>query len=88
MLRMGRRSERTRMQAPPLVRARFLAISMMLALAGPVVADGMPGDVCDIAVDPRMSVYVVLVGNAPYQNKRYVTWDDALKLREIGRAHV
>ena len=67
-----------------LSRVRRVALSLLL-LAGPapVWADAVPDDVCDIAVDTRMSVYVVLVGNAPYQDKRYLTWDDALKLRDV-----
>ena len=45
--------------------------------------DGAPDDECDIQVDVRMHVYMVMVAGEPYRDKRYLTWDDALKLREV-----
>jgi hypothetical protein len=61
------------------------------AVAGVLAAVlGCPGQAqaaadgeCDIVVDPRMPVYLVMVGGAPYRNKRYLTWDDALRLRDV-----
>jgi hypothetical protein len=38
---------------------------------------------CDIKVDPRMSLYMVMTGDKPYKEKRYLTWDDALRLRDF-----
>jgi hypothetical protein len=40
-------------------------------------------NLCDIQVDPRMSLYVVIAGGKPYKEKRYLTWDDALRLRDF-----
>jgi hypothetical protein len=53
--------------------------AVLLGPAPALAAD----DECDIVVDPRMSVYVVLVGGVPYREKRYLTWDDALRLRDV-----
>ncbi len=50
--------------------------------ACPVQADAVPEE-CDIQVDPRLSVYVVTVGQDAFQDKRYLTWDDALRLRDV-----
>ena len=61
-----------------------LVAALCLATAAPRVhADGGAEGVCDIAVDTRMSVYMVMVGGEPYRDKRYLTWDDALKLRDV-----
>ena len=46
-------------------------------------ADGAPEDLCDIRVDTRMNVYMVMADGKPYKNKRYLTWDDAVKLRDF-----
>ena len=46
-------------------------------------ADGAPDDLCDIQVDTRMSLYMVMADGQPYRDKRYLTWDDALKLRDF-----
>jgi len=59
------------------------AAIMLAALAGPLRADGPPEGECDIELDPHMSVYKVLVGSEPFQNKRYLTWDDAVGLRDV-----
>lgn len=40
-------------------------------------------NLCDIEVDPRMSLYMVMAGGKPYKGKRYLTWDDALRLRDF-----
>jgi hypothetical protein len=55
----------------------------LLGLAVAAAADGEPEAVCDILLDTRMSVYKVMVGEQPFQNKRYLTWDDAIKLRDV-----
>jgi hypothetical protein len=59
------------------------AAIMLATLAGPMRADGPPEGECDIELDPHMSVYKVLVGSEPFQNKRYLTWDDAVGLRDV-----
>jgi len=61
----------------------FAALLACALLPAPARADGVPDDECDITVDPRMSVYMVVIAGAPYQDKRYLTWDDALKLRDV-----
>jgi hypothetical protein len=47
------------------------------------LADGGASGECDIQVDLRMSVYMVMVEGEAYRGKRYLTWDDALKLRDV-----
>ena len=69
-------------------RARWRGIGIAVLLVLVVLpagarADGAADEVCDITVDPRMSVYMVVIGGAPYQDKRYLTWDDALRLRDV-----
>lgn len=49
----------------------------------PAAADGAPEGLCDIRVDTRMSVYMVMVGETVFQDKRYLTWDDAMLLRDV-----
>lgn len=56
---------------------------LLAALCGPVRADGPPEGECDIELDSRMSLYKVMVGREPFQNKRYLTWDDAVGLRDV-----
>lgn len=65
-------------------RARnWCAVILLAALYGASRADGPPEGECDIELDPNMSVYKVLVGSEPFQNKRYLTWDDAVGLRDV-----
>jgi hypothetical protein len=37
---------------------------------------------CDVQVDSR-SLYTVTLDGRPYKNKRYVSYDDALMLRDV-----
>ncbi len=60
-----------------------LLLSVLLMPWSAARADGAPDGECDIQVDVRMSVYMVMVAGAPYREKRYLTWDDALKLRDV-----
>lgn len=61
-----------------------VAVCLMLGLwAVNSQAKGAPEDLCDIKVDPRMSLYMVMADGQPYKNKRYLTWDDALRLRDV-----
>ena len=60
-----------------------MSLGAALLASAHAFADGAPEDVCDITVDTRMSVYMVVVGGAPYRDKRYLTWDDALRLRDV-----
>lgn len=46
-------------------------------------ADGAVEDMCDIKVDTRMNLYMVMADGAPFKEKRYLTWDDALRLRDF-----
>ena len=46
-------------------------------------ADGAAGDLCDIKVDTRMNLYMVMADGQPFKDKRYLTWDDALRLRDF-----
>lgn len=41
-----------------------------------------PAVVCDLEVDQH-SLYVVTIDGQGYKNKRYLTWDDAVKLRDV-----
>lgn len=50
---------------------------------GAASADALPVELCDVELDPRMSVYMVTVAGQPYRNKRYLTFDDAVKLRDF-----
>jgi len=59
------------------------AFVVLLGLVSPAAADGAPEAVCDIRMDTRMSVYMVMVGEQPFQDKRYLTWDDAVKLQAV-----
>jgi len=64
--------------------AALIAVAIAIVIApAHARADGVPEDECDITVDTRMSVYMVVIGGSPYQDKRYLTWDDALKLRDV-----
>ena len=60
-----------------------LALATALVMAGTVRADGAPESVCDIRMNARMSVYTVVVDDEPWQGKSYLTWDDAVKLRDV-----
>ena len=62
---------------------KAVAFVVLLGLASVVAADGAPEEVCDIRMDPRMSVYMVMVGDQPFRDKRYLTWDDAVKLQTV-----
>ena len=63
---------------------RYLLLCGVMSLwACAALADGSPEDLCDIQVDPRMSLYMVMAGGQPYKEKRYLTWDDALRLRDF-----
>ena len=62
---------------------RALAAVLLLMPLRPALADGAADGECDIQVDARMSVYMVMVDSEPYRDKRYLTWDDALKLRDV-----
>lgn len=62
---------------------KWCATLLVAALCGPALADGPPEGECDIELDPRMSVYKVMVGSEPFQDKRYLTWDDAVGLRDV-----
>ncbi len=46
-------------------------------------ADALPPEECDVQVDTRLKVYTVMVGSEVFQDKRYLTWDDALNLRDV-----
>ena len=63
-----------------LVSAGLLAL--MLASSGARAALVATG-VCGIQVDKRMSVYKVMVEGAAYRGKGYLTYQDALALREV-----
>jgi hypothetical protein len=63
-------------------RTRCAAI-LLAALCSPLRADGPPEGECDIELDPRMSLYKVMVGSEPFRDKRYLTWDDAVGLRDV-----
>ncbi len=65
------------------VRARVASLVAATIATTGALADGTPEGLCDIVMNPRMSVYMVMVGNEPYRNKGYLTWDDALKLRDV-----
>jgi hypothetical protein len=62
----------------------LIAAGTCMALAwGVVRADGAPTDTCEVELDTRLSVYMVTVAGEPYRNKRYLTFDDAVKLRDV-----
>ena len=63
--------------------AAAAALAALALLASPARADAPPEGECDVRMDPRMSVYMVLVGDRPFQDKRYLTWDDAVGLRDV-----
>jgi hypothetical protein len=66
------------------MRSLFLAGAVLLLMqVGTVRADGAPDEVCDVELDSRMSVYMVTVAGEPYRGKRYLTFDDAVKLRDV-----
>ncbi|MFT5176566.1 MAG: hypothetical protein ACI8W7_004762 [Gammaproteobacteria bacterium] len=46
-------------------------------------ADGAADDLCDIKVDTRMNLYMVMADGEPFKGKRYLTWDDAVRLRDF-----
>lgn len=60
-----------------------LAAVVLAAAPWTARADAVTDAECDIQVDARMAVYMVIVGGQPYRDKRYLTWDDALKLRDV-----
>lgn len=61
-----------------------LALYSLLGLwAVDSLADGAPEDLCDIQVDTRMNLYMVMADGEPYKEKRYLTWDDAVLLRDF-----
>ena len=53
----------------------------LLALCA-LQAESAPAATCDIEVDAR-SLYSVTVDGRVYKNKRYVTYDDALGVRDV-----
>ena len=63
---------------------RLLALLLVVLMMGePARADSAPDEQCDVVLDSRLSVYVVTVAGEPYRNKRYLTSDDAVKLRDV-----
>ena len=64
---------------------RTVAAALVVCLLGVSAArgDGTPADDCDVVLDSRMSVYVVTVAGQPFRDKRYLTFDDAAKLRDV-----
>lgn len=60
-----------------------MAGAALMLLACAANADGAPDGECDIALDPRLSVYRVLVAGEPFRDKGYLTWDDAIALRDV-----
>lgn len=65
------------------MRVPALVVACLLLLCRSAQADGTPSETCDIEVDTQMSVYMVTVGGVPYRNKRYLTYDDAVRLRDV-----
>ena len=60
-------------------------LAALVMVCGPARADGMPDEVCGVELDSRLSVYMVTVAGKPYRNKRYLTFGDAIKLRDVLR---
>ena len=38
---------------------------------------------CELQVDEQMGVYIIALDGAPFKNKRYLTYQDAVKLRDV-----
>ncbi len=58
---------------------------LILAWLGTDVQAASVG-ICDIRVDQRMSVYQVMVDDKAYKGKGYLTYEDALSLRNVLRS--
>ena len=58
-------------------------MAVALLASGTARADALPDEVCDVELDTRMSVYMVTVAGQPYRNKRYLTFGDAVALRDV-----
>jgi hypothetical protein len=61
---------------------RLLLCALLSVWALSCQADGVADDLCDIQVDTWMNLYMVMADGQPYKNKRYLTWGDALRLRD------
>ncbi len=61
----------------------LVALAGLMLVCGQARGDAAPDELCDVVLDTRLSVYIVTVAGEPYRNKRYLTIEDAVKLRDV-----
>jgi hypothetical protein len=65
------------------VTCSVLLCAILSLFSGSAPAASAAQSLCDIEVDPRMNLYKVMANGKPFKGKRYLTWDDALLLRNV-----
>ena len=65
------------------MKSLLVGLTGLLLICAEARGDAAPEDLCDIVLDTRLSVYIVTVDGEAYRNKRYLTVEDAVKLRDV-----
>ena len=58
-----------------------MALCLLGALALPM--GEAQAATCELQVDAQMGMYIIALDGAPFKDKRYLTYQDALKLRDV-----